>query len=221
MAARTDKGYKGIGMEGQIARWYATTTGKEPERYEDQARQVAERAPSGGKILEVAPGPGYLSIALAKTGAYTVTGLDISETFVEIARKNAADAGVQVEFRQGNASAMPFDADSFDFLVCCAAFKNFSEPVRALSEMCRVLRPGGKALIIDLRRDVSKRAVDEDVARLDLGAVDRAFTKFVLRYWLPRRAHTQQAFEAFISQTGFRSFDIRKTPLSLEVEMQK
>ncbi|MGH3926251.1 MAG: class I SAM-dependent methyltransferase, partial [Pseudonocardiaceae bacterium] len=118
-------------------------------------------------------------------------------------------------------SAMPFDADSFDYLVCCAAFKNFSEPVRALSEMCRVLRPGGKALIIDLRRDVSKRAVDEDVARLDLGAVDRAFTKFVLRYWLPRRAHTQQAFEAFISQTGFRSFDIRKTPLSLEVEMQK
>lgn len=221
MAARTERGYKGIGMEGPIARWYATNTGKDLKRYEEQARQVTERAPSGGQILEVAPGPGFLSIALAKTRDYTVTGLDISETFVDIARKNAAEAGVRVDFKHGNASAMPFDGNSFDFVVCCAAFKNFSTPVRALQEMCRVLRPGGWALIIDLRRDVPKRAVDEEIARMGLGIVSRAFTTFVLRFWLPRRAYTKKQLEDFIAHTSFRSFDIRETRMSLEIQMQK
>jgi ubiquinone/menaquinone biosynthesis C-methylase UbiE len=219
--ARTDKGYKGVGMEGPIARWYATSTGKDSRRYEEEARRVAERAPSGAKILEVAPGPGYLSIALARTGDYTVTGLDISSAFVEIARSNAADAGVQVDFRQGNASAMSFDPDSFDFIVCCAAFKNFSQPVRAIQEMYRVLRPGGRALIIDLRRDVSKQAVEEEVARMGLGAVSGALTRYTLRTWLPRRAYDKKQFEDFFSRTDFQSADIRETPTSLEVEMHK
>jgi ubiquinone/menaquinone biosynthesis C-methylase UbiE len=215
------QGYKGVGMEGPIARWYATSTGKDQKRHEEQARQVTELLADGGEILEVAPGPGYMSIALAKTGDYTVTGLDISETFVEISRKNAAEAGVWVDFQHGNASAMPFDGDSFDFVVCCAAFKNFSEPVRALQEMRRVLRPGGRALIVDLRPDVSKQAVNDEVAGMGLGAVSGAFTRVVLRYGLTRRAYTKKQFEDFVSQAGFRSVDTRQTRMSLEVEMRK
>jgi ubiquinone/menaquinone biosynthesis C-methylase UbiE len=219
--ARADKGYRGVGMEGPTARWYAASTGKDERRHEQQARHVTELLPGGGEILEVAPGPGYLSIALAKTGAYTVTGLDISETFVEIARGNAAEAGVRVDFQHGNASAMPFDGDSFDLVVCYAAFKNFSEPLRALQEMRRVLRPGARALIVDLRRDVSKQAVNDEVAGMGLGAVSGAFTRCVLRYGLTRRAYTKKQFEDFVCQAGFRSVDIRQTPMSLEVEMRK
>ena len=196
-------------------------TGRDRRRHEELARQVTELLPGGGEILEVAPGPGYLSIALAKSGDYTVTGLDISETFVEIARRNAAEAGVRVDFQHGNASVMPFDGDSFDLVVCCAAFKNFSQPVRALQEMLRVLRPGGRALIVDLRRDVSKQAVNDEVAGMGVGAVSAAFTRFVLRYGLTRRARTKQQFEDLVSQAGFRSVDIRQTPMSLEVEMRK
>ena len=44
----------------------------------------------------------------------------------------------------------------FDFLLCRAAFKNFGQPVRALQEMCRVLKPGGRGLIIDLRHGASQ-----------------------------------------------------------------
>jgi ubiquinone/menaquinone biosynthesis C-methylase UbiE len=218
---RSAKGYKGVGMEGPIARWYATSTGKDPRRHEEQARRVIESAPAGACVLEVAPGPGYLSIALAETGKYTVTGLDISATFVEIARANAAAAGVRVDFRQGNASAMPFEPDSFDFLVCCAAFKNFADPVRAVQEMYRVLRPGGRALIIDLRRDVSRQAVAEEVARMGLGAVSGAVTRFVLRSWLPRRAYDKKRFEEFAARTDFASVEVHETPTSLEVEMRK
>ena len=220
MAARTDKGYRGVGMEGPIARWYAASTGKDQKRHQEQARQVIERLPGGGQILEVAPGPGYLSVALAKTGEYTVTGLDISKTFVEIARRNATEAGVRVDVRHGNASAMPFGDESFDLVVCCAAFKNFAEPVRALEEMRRVLRSDGRALVVDLRRDVSKQDVADEVAGMGLGVVSAAFTRLALRYGLTRRAYTKDQFKALAGQAGFASVEIRETGVSLEVEMR-
>ncbi|MFI9847244.1 class I SAM-dependent methyltransferase [Nonomuraea sp. NPDC051941] len=217
----TDKGYKGVGMEGAIARWYAASNDRSPDRFSDQVERVRELAEPGSEVLEVAPGPGNLSIALAATGDYTVTGLDISQTFVEIARAKAAEAGVRVDFRRGNASAMPFEDGSFDFVVCCAAFKNFSDPVGALHEMHRVLRPGGHALVIDLRRDVSKEAVDADVARMGMSGLSRLFTKFALRSFLPRRAYTKPEFEDFIARTRFRTYGIHTSPLALDIELRK
>ncbi len=154
------KAYKGMGMEGGIARWYAKVTRKDYAEFRKLAARLADDLPPGSSVLEVAPGPGYLAIELAKFGRYAVTGLDISETFVSIARKNAAEAGVQVDFRHGNASAMPFADESFDLIVCRAAFKNFSEPVKALAEMRRVLKPDGRAMMIDLRRDTPKEEID-------------------------------------------------------------
>ena len=91
MAAKAPKGYKGIGMDGVIATWYARNTRKSIEEYRKDAQKVAERLSGGEEILELAPGPGYLSIELAKLGNFRITGLDISETFVEIARKNAPE----------------------------------------------------------------------------------------------------------------------------------
>jgi len=71
-------------------------------------------------------GAGVFCNRTRQTGNYHVTGVDISKTFVEIARKNAAIEGVQVDFRQGNAASMPFGEGSFDLILCRAAFKNFS-----------------------------------------------------------------------------------------------
>jgi ubiquinone/menaquinone biosynthesis C-methylase UbiE len=80
------KGYKGLGMNGFIATWYAKNTQKNMAAYHRAAQQVAERVSDGATILELAPGPGYLAIELAKLGTYRIVGLDISATFVEIAR---------------------------------------------------------------------------------------------------------------------------------------
>jgi 2-polyprenyl-3-methyl-5-hydroxy-6-metoxy-1,4-benzoquinol methylase len=99
--ADSEKGYKGIGMEGFIARWYASITRRSLGEFTALARRVAQALPRGGQVLEVAPGPGYFAIELAKLGPYRVTGLDISRTFVEIASRNAAEAGVDVCFRLG------------------------------------------------------------------------------------------------------------------------
>src|SRR5262247_2702735 len=100
------KAYRGVAMEGAIATWYTKNTGRDLRRFKEMAQAVARRAPAGARILEVAPGPGYLSIELAQRG-YRVTALDISKSFVRIAQKNAAAAGVAIDVHLGNASAMP------------------------------------------------------------------------------------------------------------------
>jgi ubiquinone/menaquinone biosynthesis C-methylase UbiE len=115
MTAATTKGYRGIGMEGAIARWYAKSTPKDIERFRALAARLRAELPQGGDVLEVAPGPGYFAIEMAEGGAYRVTGLDVSRTMVELAPANAAEAGVEVDFRRGDASAMPFADDSSIF----------------------------------------------------------------------------------------------------------
>lgn len=76
---------------------------KNTEQYKTAAKIVAaaENVAEGDSLLEVASGPGYLAIELAKRGKYANVGLDVSRTFVEIAQKNATEAGVgaAVEFR--------------------------------------------------------------------------------------------------------------------------
>ena len=182
------KGYKGLGMEGGIARWYAKLTRKSLPEFEQLAQRMAASLPSGARVLDVAPGPGYFSVALAKLGNFEITGLDVSKTFVEIARNNAKEAGVSVDFQQGNASRTPFANDRFDLVLCRAAFKNFSEPVRALGEMRRVLRPGGRAVIIDLRRDTPQQEINRHIDAMNVGAVNATFTKWTFRFMLLKRA---------------------------------
>src|SRR5512143_1524634 len=118
------KDYIGIAMEGPIATWYTKTVQKDINDYVQGAKAIAARIPIGSTVLEVAPGPGYLSIELAKLGQYTITGLEISKTFVEIAQQKAREAGVPIDFRQGSVQRMPFTANTFDGLYCRAAFKN-------------------------------------------------------------------------------------------------
>lgn len=211
------KPYKGLGMEGWVAKWYASLTRKSLHEFTSLAGRVAKELPPGSRVLEVAPGPGYFAIELAKLGRYQVTGLDISHSFVEIARQNAAQAAVDVHFQQGDAAHMPFASQSFDFVLCRAAFKNFTQPLGALEEMCRVLRPDGRALIIDLRRDASTKDISEAVDGMGLGPVNRFLTKMTFRFMLLKRAYTRSEFEQLLSQTGFGQVDIRESLTGLEL----
>jgi ubiquinone/menaquinone biosynthesis C-methylase UbiE len=216
-----EKGYRGMGMEGPIARWYARITRPSLPDFEALARRVAEAVPPGGSVLEVAPGPGYLAIALAKIGGRHVTGLDISHTFVEIARRGAAETGVDVEFRQGNVSEMPFAADSFDYLLCRAAFKNFADAPRALAEMHRVLKPGGRALIIDLRRDASRERIDGEIRKHKVGAVNAFVMRQTFRFMLLKRAYTKGEFRELLANSPFHSGEIQESQISLEITLTK
>jgi len=97
--AHADRPIKGLG-----AKWYAASTAEALNDYKELAQRIAGQLPQGSAVLEVAPGPGYLSIELAKLGSYAITGLDLSPDFVKIAAKKAAEAGVKVDFQLGSAS---------------------------------------------------------------------------------------------------------------------
>jgi ubiquinone/menaquinone biosynthesis C-methylase UbiE len=209
-------------MEGAIARWYAKSTRKDMERFRALATRLRAELPQGGDVLEVAPGPGYFAIEMAEGGAYRVTGLDVSRTMVELARTNAAEAGVEVDFRRGDASAMPFSDDSFNLLTCSAAFKNFSEPHKALEEMYRVLRPGGMALVVDPHRDVPMSDIRKYFAGMGLGTVERWMTVATFRFMLLKRAYTRAEFEQLLADIPFREKEIRiDDGVGLEVWLRK
>lgn len=200
----TTKAYKGLPMEGVIASWYAKTTLKDLKRHTLMAKQLVEKIPANGKVLEIAPGPGYFCIELAKLGNFQITGLDISKSFVEIARKNAAGAGLKIDFREGNASAMPFTDNTFDFTFCQAAFKNFSEPVKAISEMYRVLRCGGLSVISDLRRDAPAEEIDREVTGMGLGPINHFLVRWTFDKMLLKSAYSVADMESMIAQTPFK-----------------
>src|ERR1700685_3092581 len=107
----TVKAYKGMSMEGSTARWYDRTTRKDMPEFKAVALRIAAVVPAGGAVLEVAPGPGFLSIELARRGLQ-VRGVDISKTFVQIAQRNAAADGVEARFELGNAAALPVNDES-------------------------------------------------------------------------------------------------------------
>jgi ubiquinone/menaquinone biosynthesis C-methylase UbiE len=213
------KPYKGMAMEGMIASWYAKTTARDRAEFDRLARRLAGELAPGARVLEIAPGPGYLAVALARLGV-DVTGLDISASFVRIAAKNARAAGVAAEFRQGDAAAMPFAADAFDFIVCRAAFKNFGDPAGALAEMHRVLKPGGRALIIDMRGTASDAEIAGYANGYGRGTLDRLTMRLIFR-GLRKRAHTPQALDAMAAQVPFARRAITEDMIGMEVRLDK
>ena len=218
---KTIKAYKGLPMEGAIAAWYAKTTLKDLKRHKLMAKQLVEKIPANGKVLEIAPGPGYFCIELAKLGKYQITGLDISKSFVEIALKNAAESGVQVDFRQGNASGMPFENETFDFMFCQAAFKNFSEPVKAIAEMYRVLKPNGTAVIVDLRRDASSEEIEREIKDMGLDRINEFVVRWTFKQMLLKSAYSVADMESMISQTPFGKGRIDVSGVGFQVWLEK
>jgi ubiquinone/menaquinone biosynthesis C-methylase UbiE len=214
------KPYKGLGMEGWIAKWYTKIREQDPE-LETVVNQVSETLSADSRILEVAPGPGSLAITLAKLGKYQVVGLDISQSFVEIAQRKAKEAGVVVEFCQGNASDMPLNANTFDLIICRAAFKNFSEPLKALREIHRVLKPNGKALIADLRRDAPQESINTYISNLGLNPINTLILRWTFKYMLLKRAYTQAEIRQFVAQTDFVKCKVSEDLIGMEVWLEK
>jgi ubiquinone/menaquinone biosynthesis C-methylase UbiE len=219
MATARPKAHKGVGMEGFIAAWYARQTAKDLDEFKGIARRIAAHIGPGARVLEIAPGPGYLAVELVRLTGCRLVGVDISHTFVRIAGENARKEGLRIDFEQGDAADLPFPAEQFDFIVCRAAFKNFARPLAALDEMYRVLNDGGIALIIDLRKDFSPEAVNDYVR--DKGMISGAFIKLTFNTLLKKRAYTKESMADLVARSRFRQGDIRLDPMGFEVWLRK
>lgn len=104
-----------------------------------------------GHLLDVACGTGDFSIAACRAGVRQVTGIDISANMVNIGRKKVAEAGLagQIDLRSGDSEAMEFSDNTFDTVTVAFGVRNFEHLEQGLREMYRVLRPGGKVIILE------------------------------------------------------------------------
>jgi len=124
-----------------------------------ETKQIMDYGIQSGYALEVGPGPGYLGLEWLKNTRNTwLTGLEISANMIKIAQKNAQEYGFnsdRVKYVQGNALCMPFDAQQFDAVFTNGSLHEWERPEKVFSEIARVLKPGGRFFISDLRRDSS------------------------------------------------------------------
>ena len=108
----------------------------------------------GQRVLDVAAGTGTSAIFLAERFGCEVVGIDYGRDSVALANAAASEAGLasRVRFEQGDAERLPFEANSFDAVVCECAFCTFPDKTTAAAEIARVLRPGGRFGLSDLTR---------------------------------------------------------------------
>ena len=107
---------------------------------------------SGLDALDVGCGTGFLSFELAARG-HRVTGIDFAAAMLTEARRKTALTNVSVWFEQGDAENLPFTARVFDLVVCRHVLWTLPHPEAAVAEWVRVLRPGGRLVVLDSQFD--------------------------------------------------------------------
>jgi ubiquinone/menaquinone biosynthesis C-methylase UbiE len=217
--------FKDIGIGGRTARWYDNNTKRNRlAEMKEYAKEASKYLHDGSSVLEVAPGPGYLAIELAKLNiCKKIIGLDISTDFVEIAQRNARETGVfgTVEFRHGNVTDIPYPDNSFDFVICTSAFKNFKEPSKALNQVYRVLKSGGTTLIVDMNRDISNQQIEDYVEGTDAKGMGKLFMKLIFKHFLRNGAYTKNELMDLISKTAFKQSDVKERGIGFYICLTK
>lgn len=123
-------------------------------RWRARAAELARVGP-GSRVLDVATGTGDLAIELARrvSPGGEVLGSDFSEAMLDRARGKAAaaqDGGVRPRFEWADAMALPYPDDSFDAATVGFGARNFDDLARGLAEMVRVVRPGGRVVVLEI-----------------------------------------------------------------------
>lgn len=116
-------------------------------RWKRRLVRLAQLGP-GQRALDVCCGTGDVALALARTGAQ-VTGLDFSPEMLAVARRRARALPAPVDFVQGDALALPFADATFDAVTLSYGLRNLADFAAGLAEMARVLRPGGRLVVLD------------------------------------------------------------------------
>jgi ubiquinone/menaquinone biosynthesis C-methylase UbiE len=116
---------------------------------------------------------------------------------------------------------MPFPDGAFDYVVCSAAFKNFSDPIGALNEIHRVLAPGGAAAIYDLRKDATLEDIAAEVRTMHLSPLNAWITRWTFRSLLLKRAYTRGDVEQMAAVSRFGTCEIKVDGIGFELSLAR
>ena len=159
---------------------------------------------AGLDILDVACGTGRYAIPLAQAGA-RVTGIDLSEEMLDLARRKAAGSGLPLDLRVGDVRALPFADASFDLAVCALALCHLPDLDPAAQELARVLRPGGRVVISDFHPFCL------------LIGWRTCFDRPEARYWIENHLNMVQDYVGALLANGFALTDLRESAIDERV----
>ena len=184
---------------------------------------AAVAATNPDSILDIATGTGDLAIQMANTGASRIVGLDLSDGMLNVGRKKIAakKLDVGIEMIQGDSENLPFEADSFDAITVAFGVRNFENLELGLSEIFRVLKPGG--IFVVLETSVPTRFPFKQgykiYSSMILPAIGKLFSKDKDAYsYLSESAASfpyGKEFNNILSKTGFTN--VRDLPQTLGV----
>lgn len=146
----------------------------------DLHERMIKSVPRGGTLLDVGSGGGQHAVQVVRERPdLRVIGIDVATTMVKRSRALAERLEVtdKVSFQLGDALELPFDDASFDGVYCAGPLKQVNDKSRALRECYRVLRPGGRLLIMDVNRGCSFEDVTAFVDRTTLPGPGRHLLK--------------------------------------------
>ena len=141
-----------------------------------------------GRVLDLGAGLAFQAVAFSKRG-WESWGLEPSAAMLYHARRNARGSRADVALVQGVAESLPFPDDSFDRLLCQGSFDHFADPSASVSEIARVLKPQGRAIIAIANYDSLSCRLGKAIAHV-AHTCGRSFPPEPYRYWVPPRTHT-------------------------------
>ncbi len=139
------------GLTESYARWRSSRLGRITDALEQQLLFELLGSVAGKRLLDVGCGDGALASTLTRLGA-SVTGLDADPAIIAAARRRAAIEATRIQLIAGQAERLPFDAATFDCVLAVTVLCFVRDAEKAVMEMARVLRPGGRLVIGELGR---------------------------------------------------------------------
>lgn len=223
--ADQEKARKVQAMFGAIARRYDLNNRLHSMWQDQRWRRAAVQAAqvdASSRVLDVACGTGDLTEAFARAGAAQVIGVDFTPEMLDVARTKPGASLPGVSYEQGDATSLRFETASMDVVSIAFGIRNVQQPQRALAEFARVLRPGGRLVVLEF----------SEPANPVLRAASNLYTRRIMPWtatliaadhsgayrYLPRSVATfmdPAAFKASMQQAGFAK--ITDTPLTFGI----